>query len=93
MTLLEHQWIIIWFIEETSLSVAVRLPVRVFRLLPGVNLENFDFTPDLVTEVGQVSTNYELSSYELIITSWQSALKLSHFLLMQGVMGAESIRY
>ncbi|KAF8363169.1 hypothetical protein PRIPAC_90092 [Pristionchus pacificus] len=40
-----------WTLQE--LGMGVRLPVRVFRLLPGVNLENFDFTPDLVTEIGR----------------------------------------
>ncbi|GMT02334.1 hypothetical protein PENTCL1PPCAC_24508 [Pristionchus entomophagus] len=35
------------------LGAGVRLPVRVFKLLPGENLERFDFTPELVTKIGR----------------------------------------
>ncbi|GMS86615.1 hypothetical protein PENTCL1PPCAC_8790 [Pristionchus entomophagus] len=35
------------------LGAGVRLPVRVFKLLPGENLERFDFTTELVTKIGR----------------------------------------
>ncbi|GMR37837.1 hypothetical protein PMAYCL1PPCAC_08032 [Pristionchus mayeri] len=40
-----------WTLQD--LGAGVRLPVRVFRMLPGEKLECFDFTPELVSEIGR----------------------------------------
>ncbi|GMT16278.1 hypothetical protein PFISCL1PPCAC_7575 [Pristionchus fissidentatus] len=57
-----------WTTHE--MTDGTKLPVRVFYLLPGENLENFDFTPAIVTEVGRTlaSVHSSLDSFSHQLT-------------------------
>ncbi|RCN34910.1 hypothetical protein ANCCAN_19248 [Ancylostoma caninum] len=46
------------------ISVTVHLPVRVFGVLPGSNLENFTFNPSLVQEIGELLARFHVIADE-----------------------------
>uniref|UniRef100_A0A0K0DMX8 Hydroxylysine kinase n=1 Tax=Angiostrongylus cantonensis TaxID=6313 RepID=A0A0K0DMX8_ANGCA len=49
----------------------VHLPVRVFEVLPGTNLENFNFEPELIQEIGRL-----LAKFHVVVDN--SGLSVAH---------------